>query len=112
MYIRELKQATDNKNFINQVKKGIIKMENPLLLSFDTGLFWTNDILTQGSEYDDLMVIIDDIYYATPALLKLYTLEEILEGNEENEEDAELEKYIPLNGGEYYTDMILSVEEL
>ena len=87
-------------------------MKNPLLLSFDTGLFWTNDILIQGSEYDDLMAIIDDIYYNTPDLLRLYTMGEILEGIKEEEEDAELEKYIPLNGGEYYTDMILAVEEL
>jgi len=107
MIIRELKKGITDKNFIELVKTGKIKIEKPLLLGFDTGTAWLNLVLYQGFETDDLIAIIDEIASNDEhdEVLRYYDYDDadVLESSDE---------FLPINGGACYTDMLYTVDEL
>lgn len=79
-----------------------------------TGTVWLKKIVVEGTVRDDLISLIDEYYYEHGDLpVKLYTLDEIREIYEDEEEfESELESMLPINGGEYYIDGISHVKEI
>ena len=75
-----------------------------IILRFDSGTALVREVEWCTNLGDDVMGIIDEIYNECPEKLKLYRPEDVLG------EDYHYENYLPVNGGEYYTDMIWSVE--
>lgn len=111
MIITELKQPITNKDIIRKAQLGKIKIQDGMVIYFNTGLFWNRGVLVQGYEGCDLIESIDSIYNSNPDILRLWTYEEILElYNGKWLDDIIDENFIAVNGGEYYTDMINNVQ--
>lgn len=104
MIIKELKKPITDKNFIHLVRLKYIKVKDAMILHLDNGTMFLDSILIQGSEHDDLLYILDGIYNIDSSILRLYNPEDVLE------DKFYYEHYLPVNGGEYYTDMIYRVE--
>lgn len=83
-----------------------------LKLNFETGTAWTKSIELEGNKNDDILQLIDDYYIENNKTLPLrtYTLKE-LEEIYENDEN-EIDRFIPVNGGEIYIDPLVSIEEI
>ncbi len=83
-----------------------------LKLNFETGTAWTESIELEGNKNDDILQLIDDYYIENNKTLPLitYTLNE-LEEIYENDEN-EIDRFIPVNGGEIYISPLVSIEEI
>jgi len=68
--------------------------------------FYVPTVVVDNEINDDLIAILDELHERCELPVPLYTLEEL------EEEGDDLDNYIPINGGEYYIDMIERVEEL
>lgn len=76
-----------------------------LKLHLQNGTAWTTPIQVEGHTGDDIISLIDDYYYENGSLpVPMYTMDEL--------EEWELATMIPVNGGEYYIDMVSYIEEL
>jgi len=109
MRITEIKKIEDMEKAVKLLRSGKIKGDDIVILWQYTGLAWLNPIITTVNNRGDIETILDDIYNnisnKDEMPFPLYDIEEI--------EDIYLyEDYIPINGGEYYTDTILWVEEV
>ena len=109
MRITEIKKIEDMEKAVKLLRSGKIKGDDIVILWQYTGLAWLNPIITTVNNRGDIETILDDIYNnisnKDEMSFPLYDIEEI--------EDIYLyEDYIPINGGEYYTDTILWVEEV
>jgi len=83
-----------------------------------TGTAWTESILVEGTEDDDLLELIEEYYFDNGDLpVPMYTLDEVIKGKTFRNQGGEWE-YIDdqgllrINGGEYYIDGIAYVEEV
>lgn len=81
---------------------------NILKINMNTGTVWTKSFYTIGTIYDDLMDIIDSYATQDDCILTFYEAGDVLS----YEYDYIDESFLPINGGEKYTDTISSVEEL
>ena len=83
-----------------------------------TGTAWTESILVEGTEDDDLLELIDEYYLEHGDLpVPMYTLDEILKDRtfrtqEEEWDYIDDQGLLPINGGEYYIDGIAYIEEV
>jgi hypothetical protein len=67
------------------------------------GTMWAKEILIDGTLRDDLISIVEEYALEHKEEFAKYTFEEI-----EDQED----EFTPINGGEFYIGMILSVKEV
>ena len=83
-----------------------------------TGTAWTESILVEGTEDDDLLELINEYYLETGDLpVPMYTLDEVIKGRTFRNQEEEWEYIdslglLSINGGEYYIDGISHVEEV
>lgn len=83
-----------------------------------TGTAWTESILVEGTEDDDLLELINEYYLENGDLpVEMYTLDEVIKGRtfrtqEEEWDYIDDQGLLPINGGEYYIDGIAYVEEV
>ena len=91
----------------------------PMLeIYFITGTPWTESILVEGTENDDLLQLIEEYYFDNGDLpVPMYTLDEVIKGrtfrNQEEEWDyIDSLGLLSINGGEYYIDGIAYIEEV
>ena len=81
-----------------------------------TGTAWTESILVEGTEDDDLLELIEEYYFDNGDLpVPMYTLDEVIKGRTFRNQEEEWEyidslELLPINGGEYYIDGIAFVE--
>jgi len=82
-----------------------------LKLGFMTGTAWLKEVIVEGSINDDLMAIIEEHVQSHKEDFRTYEYEEALQYSNGDEllMDAE---YMPINGGEYYIDMIITCKEI
>lgn len=81
---------------------------NKLRIAFNTGLAWVKTIEVEGTMQDDLLGLIEEYIEENPQELRRYTYEELMEIYEDEEE---VDRFIPINGGEFYIDWVENVEE-
>ena len=93
--------------------------EYPMLkIYLMTGTAWTESILVEGTEDDDLLELIEEYYLEHGDLpVPMYTLDEVIKGktfrNQEEEwEYIDDQGLLRINGGEYYIDGIAYIEEV
>jgi hypothetical protein len=83
-----------------------------------TGTAWTESILVEGTEDDDLLELIEEYYLETGDLpVPMYTLDEVIKGKtfrsqEEEWDYIDEQGLLAINGGEYYIDGIAYVEDV
>lgn len=80
-----------------------------LKICFNTGSAWVNCFEVEGSLYDDLLRIVEELVENNIEDFAKYQYDELLEDFTEEEID---ELYLPINGGEFYIDSIAYVEEV
>ena len=112
MRIKEIKKIKDREKAIELFRSGKVKGDNIVILWQYTGIAWLNPIITTDNNMCDIVTILDNIYYNisndNDLPFPLYDIDEI-----DKIDDRYLyENYLPINGGEYYTDMISHVEKL
>lgn len=109
MIIKELFIPINSNDMIREVRSGRLKIKDACIMYFNTGTAWLNGVMVQGREGEDLIELIDWIYTRGTFgdELVLYSMEEILE---QGMGDYIYDYYIGVNGGEYFTDMIDSIE--
>ena len=91
----------------------------PMLeIHLSTGTAWTESIVVEGTEQDDLLQLIDSYYLENGDLpVPMYTLEDLLQGQYFKTEHQQWDyidslEMLPINGGEFFIDGIDSVEEV
>lgn len=79
---------------------------------FNTGLAWTNSIELEGDLHDDFYSLIDEYVQSHKDEFQTFSYSEIETEfeNEENSDDLINEKYLPINGGEYFILQISHIE--
>ncbi|HHX02643.1 MAG TPA: hypothetical protein GX739_08310, partial [Firmicutes bacterium] len=83
-----------------------------------TGTAWTESILVEGTEDDDLLELIEEYYLEHGDLpVPMYTLDEVIKGRTFRNQEEEWEYIdslglLSINGGEYYIDGIAYIEEV
>jgi len=117
MRIKEIKKIKDHWAAYELIKKGKIKFDCPILILHQaTGFYWTRPLVVEGIRgecLDYLMNELFDKYNNEESPFPLYTYEEVIEDIGEIGYDEYLyEHYFQLNGGEFYTDAILDIEEV
>ena len=117
MRIKEIKKIEDHWLAYRLVKSGKIKFECPVLILHQaTGFYWTRPLIVEGVRGDCLNYLLNELFnqYDDDELpFSLYTYKEVIDDiGEIGYENYLYEHYFPLNGGEYYTDTILRVEEV
>lgn len=95
MIINELYKPILDSGTIGLVLQNKLKIKDAMILTLGGCT-----ILTQGLIGCDLVNTIDTIYKQDNGVLRLYKSSDVLEDEYNNE------YYLPVNGGEYYTDMI------
>ena len=108
MRITEIKKIENHERAYQLIKNGKMKFECPILILHQaTGFYWTRPLIVEGVDGDCLEYLMNELfnkYNDDEMPFPLYDIEEI--------EDIYLyEDYIPINGGEYYTNMISHVEK-
>ncbi len=117
MKIKEIKKIKNHWQAYELIKKGKIKLDCPVLILHQaTGFYWTRPLLVEGVRGDCLHYIMNELYnqYNDDELpFPLYTYDDVIDNiGETGYENYLYEHYFPLNGGEYYTNTILWVEEV
>ena len=74
-----------------------------LRILINNGTMWAEEILIDGTLKDDLLNIVEEYVLEHKEEFTKYTFEEI-----QDQED----EFTPINGGEFYIGMILSVKEV
>jgi len=117
MKIKEIKKIKDHWAAYELIKKGKIKFDCPILILHQaTGFYWTRPLVVEGIRgecLDYLMNELFDKYNNEESPFPLYTFDEVIDDIGELGYDEYLyEHYFQLNGGEFYTDAILDIEEV
>lgn len=117
MKIKEIKKIEDHWAAYETIKSGKIKFDCPILILHQaTGFYWTRPLVVEGVKGECLDYLMNELFnqYNIDELpFPLYTYQEVIEDiGETGYEDYLYEYYFPLNGGEYYTDTILWIEEV
>lgn len=112
MRISEIKMIKDREKAVELLRSGKVKGDNIVILWQYTGLAWLNPIITTDNNRCDIVTMLDNIYYNisndNDLPFPLYDIDEI-----DAIDDRYLyESYLPINGGEYYTNMISHIERL
>ena len=115
MRIKEIKKIDNHKLARKLIKEGKIKFNcDVIILHQNIGFYWLNPIVTEGGRFSDILELIDNIYNNYPKNklpYRLYTYDEVIDNIGVDGFDNYLfECYLPVNGGEYYTDVIEYVE--
>ena len=117
MIIKEIKKIKDHEKAYQLIKNDKIKFDCPILVLHQaTGFYYTRPLIVEGVKGDCLSYLMDQLFeqYNIDELpFPIYTYEEVIENiGEEAYNEYLYDFYMPLNGGEYYTDIILWVEEV
>ena len=116
MVIKEIKKIKDHEKAYQLIKKGKIKFNCPILILHQaTGFYYTRPLIVEGVKGDCLSYLMEDLFsrYNIDELpFPIYTQQEVLEVMEDIGDEYLFEYYFPLNGGEFYTDAILWIEEV
>ena len=117
MRIKEIKKIENHSLAYKLVKSGKIKFDCPILILHQaTGFYWTRPLVVEGIRGECLDYLMDELfkqYDINELPFPIYTFNEVIEDiGEIGYEDYLYEHYFPLNGGEYYTDTILEIEEV
>ena len=117
MIIKEIKKIKDHEKAYQLIKKGKIKFNCPVLILHQaTGFYYTRPLIVEGVKNECIQYLMDELYnqYKHSGLpFPVYSLNEVLEDiGEEAYNEYLYDFYMPLNGGEFYTDTILWVEEV
>lgn len=117
MKIKEIKKIENHWLAYQTIKKGKIKLDCPvLILHQSTGFYFTRPLIVEGKKAECLNELMDKLfnqYNIDEMPFPLYTYKEVIEDiGEIGYNEYLYEHYFPLNGGEYYTDIILEIEEV
>lgn len=117
MKVTEIKKINNHMKAYEIIKRNKIKFTCPvLILHQDTGLWFTNPLIVDGNIGGDLLDILDTLYFIyniDDMPFRLYSYQDVIEHiGEEGYNEYLTEQYYPVNGGEYYTDAVISIEEL
>ena len=117
MIIKEIKKIEDHGKAYELIKKGKIKFNCPIVVLHQaTGFYYTRPLVVEGVKGQCLEFLMNELYgqYDDDELpFPIYTHREVLENIGETGYNEYLyEYYFPLNGGEFYTDAILWIEEV
>lgn len=118
MRIKEIKKIKDHEKAYQLIKKGKLKFDCPILILHQaTGFYWTRPLIVEGVKGECLDYLMNELfnqYNDNDELpFPLYSFDEVISDiGEIGYEEYLYEHYFPLNGGEYYTDTILWVEEV
>lgn len=117
MRIKEIKKIKDHWAAYKAIKSNKIKFNCPILILHQaTGFYWTRPLIVEGVRGECLDYLMNELYdqYNNEELpFPIYTYEEVIDDIGGIGYDEYLyEHYFPLNGGEYYTDTILEIEEV
>src|SRR5690606_32308979 len=99
------------------IKSNKIKFDCPILILHQaTGFYWTRPLVVEGVRGECLDYLMNQLFnsYTNEEIpFPIYTYQEVIEDiGEIGYENYLYEYYFPLNGGEYYTDAILWIEEV
>lgn len=78
-------------------------------ICFNTGTYRMNCFSAEGTLYDDILEIVEDIVKSNLDKFNLFDYNELLEDYTNEEID---ETFLPINGGEFYTYNIATIEEI
>lgn len=78
-----------------------------IIVSFNTGTYKNKVIAMLGTSNDDIMCIIDEYAQETENNLTRYESGEVFSYHESYQDES----FLPINGGEWYTDSIVSISE-
>ena len=117
MVIKEIKKIKDHWAAYKLIKKGKIKFDCPILILHQaTGFYYTRPLIVEGVKGDCIEYLMNELYsqYNDDEVpFPLYTYEDVINDiGEEAYNEYLYDFYMPLNGGEFYTDTILWVEEV
>lgn len=117
MKIKEIKKIEDHWAAYELIKKDKIKFDCPILILHQaTGFYYTRPLIVEGVKGDCIEYLMNELfdkYNDDKIPFPLYSFDEVIEDIGEIGYDEYLyEHYFPLNGGEYYTDAILWIEEV
>ena len=117
MKIKEIKKIENHWQAYEIIKKGKIKFDCPILVLHQaTGFYYTRPLIVEGVRGECLDYLMNELFnsYTNEEMpFPIYTYQEIIEDiGEIGYENYLYEYYFPLNGGEYYTNNILWIEEV
>ena len=117
MKVKEIKKIENHWRAYEAIKSGKIKFECPVLIIHQaTGFYFTRPLVVEGVRGECLEYLMNELfeqYDINELPFPLYTYQEVIEDIGETGYNEYLhEHYFPLNGGEYYTDAILEIEEV
>lgn len=117
MRVREIKKIKNHWTAYKLLKSGKIKFDCPILVLHQaTGFYYTRPLVVEGVQGECLEYLMNELYSQynndDEIPFPIYTQQEVLEVMEDIGDEYLFEYYFPLNGGEYYTDVILWIEEV
>lgn len=117
MRIKEIKKIKNHEKAYQLIKKGKIKFDCPILILYqNTGFYFTRPLIVEGVRGECLDYLMDELfnkYNDDEMPFPLYSFDDVIDDiGEIGYEEYLYEHYFPLNGGEYYTDNILEIEEV
>lgn len=117
MKITRIEKIKNHSLAYRLIKEGKIKFDCPILILYQsTGFYFTRPLVVEGIKgecLDYLMNELFDKYNNDEMPFPLYSFDNVIDDIGEIGYDEYLyEHYFPLNGGEYYTDNILYIEEV
>ena len=117
MKIKEIKKIKNHWRAYEQIKSGKIKFDCPILILHQaTGFYFTRPLVVEGVKGECLDYLMNELFnsYTNEEMpFPIYTYKEVINDiGETGYENYLYEYYFPLNGGEYYTNNILWIEEV
>lgn len=117
MIITEIKDIHNHRLAYDILKAGKLKFDcDIVVIHLSSGFYWTNPIITEGSSRDDVLELLDGVYWSysnKDMPFTLYTYEDVIECiGVAGYKNYLYEEFTPLNGGEYYTTNIVGIEDL
>ena len=116
MRIKEIKKIEDHEKAYQLIKEGKIKFDCPIIILHQaTGFYFTRPLIIEGVQGECLEYLMNELfdqYKHDEMPFPIYTYDEVIEVIENIGIEYLFEYYFPLNGGQYYTDCILWIEEV
>ena len=117
MTIKEIKKIENHWRAYETIKKGKIKFDCPILVLHQaTGFYYTRPLVVQGVQGECLEYLMNELfeqYDINELPFPIYSFDDVIDDiGEIGHENYLYEYYFPLNGGKYYTNNILWVEEV
>ena len=117
MRIKEIKKIKNHWQAYEQIKSGKIKFDCPILILHQaTGFYYTRPLIVEGVKGECLEFLMNELFdsYTNEEIpFPIYTYNDVINDiGETGYKNYLYEYYFPLNGGEYYTDAILWIEEV